>query len=330
MVSKYLDDFDLKQRLVDKSIEAYVLALETINRLTIQYRLETFCYLFCNAWELLLKAKILADAGDPEAVFYKVRDGKPKRALSLKTSLDRLMPNRKDPIRRNIERVEELRDESVHLVISQIPSDLIRLFQAGMINYHKLLDEWFNQSLADRYPLGMMSLVYDLSPEQSDLSDLQLRRKLGYDAAEFLTKYCAALKLEFDELQRPAEFSIGLEYRITLTKKQEDADTELSSGATDDDNTRIVQVAKDSSESHPYRQKEVVDLVRAETQINPHDIQCINKVYGIKGRPEYFYRGKVAGSPGQYSQAFVDWILREYRKDNQFFSQARVKARKQV
>ena len=57
--------FDLKARLVDKSIEAYVLALETINRLSIQYRLESFCYLFCNAWELLLKAKILDDEGDP-------------------------------------------------------------------------------------------------------------------------------------------------------------------------------------------------------------------------------------------------------------------------
>ena len=43
------DSFDLKARLLDKSLEAYVLALETINRLTIQYRLESFCYLFCNA-----------------------------------------------------------------------------------------------------------------------------------------------------------------------------------------------------------------------------------------------------------------------------------------
>jgi len=32
----------LKGRLVDKSIEGYILALETINRLSIQYRVETF------------------------------------------------------------------------------------------------------------------------------------------------------------------------------------------------------------------------------------------------------------------------------------------------
>ena len=51
----------LKGRLVDKSVEAYILALETINRISIQYRIETFCYLMCNAWELLLKAKIIED-----------------------------------------------------------------------------------------------------------------------------------------------------------------------------------------------------------------------------------------------------------------------------
>ena len=46
-------DFDLKERLVDKSFDAYVLALETINRITVRYRMEAFCYLICNAWKLL-------------------------------------------------------------------------------------------------------------------------------------------------------------------------------------------------------------------------------------------------------------------------------------
>ena len=33
----------LKGGLVNKSIEGYILALETINRLSIHYRVETFC-----------------------------------------------------------------------------------------------------------------------------------------------------------------------------------------------------------------------------------------------------------------------------------------------
>ena len=55
----------MKGRLVDKSVDAYVLALETINRISIQYRMEAFCYLLCNAWELLLKAKIVDCVGNP-------------------------------------------------------------------------------------------------------------------------------------------------------------------------------------------------------------------------------------------------------------------------
>jgi hypothetical protein len=61
----------LKGRLVDKSVEGYILALETINRLSIQYRVETFCYLICNAWELLLKAKILEDTDNNRNAIYR-------------------------------------------------------------------------------------------------------------------------------------------------------------------------------------------------------------------------------------------------------------------
>ncbi len=324
-------DFDLKERLVDKSVEAYILALETINRLTIQYRLETFCFLFCNAWELLLKAKLLVDNDDPKAIYYKREADRPKRSLSLRDCLNRILSNKKNPTRRNIERIQELRDESVHLVIGQIPSDLIRLFQAGVINYHKRLNEWFGHSLADRYPLGMMSIVYDIGPEQTDLSNQHLRRKLGPEAAEFLTQYCAELKREFDDLQRPAEFSVGVEYRLTLVKKQGEADIELSSGLIGDEPTRVIEVAKDPSVTHPFRQKELIEQLKEaipETQINSYDVQCVNKIYRIKSRPEYFYQGKVKNSPVQYSRVLIDWLVKQYEKDSRFFHDARSKARK--
>ena len=266
----------LKGHLVDKSVDAYILALETINRLSIRYRVETFCYLICNAWELLLKAKILEDTGKPNPIYYNKRAGKPKRSLSLRDCLDRVIPNQKDPIRRNIERIEELRDESVHLVIVQIPHDLICLFQAGVINYHNRLNEWFGVSLADRFPVGMMSIVYDMSPEQSDVTDSLLRRKLGRDNATFLTRYCAEIKQEFDQLQRSAQFSIGIEYRLALTKRHDKADIVLSSGSTGNEPIQIVEVPKDPSRSHPFRQKGVIEQIKKEVpgpQITQYDIQ---------------------------------------------------------
>lgn len=323
----------LKGRLLEKSVDAYVLSLEMINRLSVQYRLESFCYLICNAWELLLKAKILdSTSNDHDAIYRgkKKRDGR-RESLSLRECLDRVIPDRADPERRNLERIAELRDEATHLVVSDIPLEVMSLFQACVINYHRRLNGWFDISLSDRVPVGMMSIVYDLAPHHSAITDKRLRRRLGKDAADFLSRYCAEVKKEFDDLQRPAQFSIGIEYSLVLTQKPSDADIVLSKGAFGDTVLQIVEVPKDPSKSHPFRQKEVVEAVKSGIpgiMINQHDIQCVNKVYGIKRRPEYFYQGKVTGSPAQYSQGFVDWLTQQYHKDSAFFQKARIAAKK--
>ena len=277
------NQFDLKSRLIDKSIEAYILALETINRLTIQYRLEAFCYLLCNAWELLLKTKILADDDDERSIYYQSQ-GVKKRSLSLRDCLKRVFNNQSNAVRRNLEFIEELRDESVHLVISRIPHDVMGVFQAGVINYHTYLNQWFGESLSDRFPVGMMSMVYDLSPNKSDLSDVRLRRELGADAADFLTRYCADIKKEFTELNFAAEFSISIQYRLVLTKREDDGDIVLASGSQGAEHpTQIVEVAKDSGASHPSRQKELLAHLNERLRtaaVNSHDIKSINNVFG--------------------------------------------------
>jgi len=61
----------LTRQLLDKSQEAFILALEIYNKPTIKYRIEGFCLFFSNAWELLLKAKILEDEEKETAIYYK-------------------------------------------------------------------------------------------------------------------------------------------------------------------------------------------------------------------------------------------------------------------
>lgn len=222
---------------------------------------------------------------------------------------------------------------AVHLVFSQVPSDVMGLFQASVLNYHKRLNEWFGVSLSERVHVGMMSIVYDMQPQQGDMTDKRLRRELGRDAAVFLSHYCSEIKREFDQLQRPTQFAIGIEYRLVLTKKQDEADISLSTGPTGGATTQVIQVPKDSSKSHPLRQKEVLEKIKAAApslQINQHDIQCVNKVHGIKQQPEYFYQGKVKGSPAQYSPSFVDWLVKQFQRDPQFFQKTRSKAKRKV
>ncbi len=330
-MGKDLESFDLKKRLVDKSIEAYVLALETINRLTIEYRLETFCYLFCNAWELLLKAKIIQDTSSESAIYYKTNQGRTRKSLSLQDCLKQTISDERSPVRRNIEYIAELRNASAHLVINRIPSDVIGLFQAGAINYSNRLGEWFGESLASRYPVGMMTLAYDLSPEQSDMADKHLKTQLGNDATTFLTSYCKNIRQELDRLGDSKRFAISFEYRLVLTKSQNDADITLTSDSGAGEPTRVVEVAKDPSKTHPYRQKEVIEQINQKISgppINQYDIQCINRLHDVKSKRTWFFQGKVEGSPGQYSHIFVDWIINRWRQDREFFQKARVKGRR--
>ena len=95
------------------------------------------------------------------------------------------------------------------------------------------------------------------------------------------------------------------------------------------DTNQIVEVPKDPGKSHPYRQKEVIQKLKEalpDLCINQHHFRCVVKAHGIRLRPECFYRGTVKGSPAQYSPAFVDWLIQQYRGDQQFFVKAKAKA----
>ncbi len=214
----------LKGQLIDKSIDAYVLALETINRLSIKYRVESFAHLICNAWELLLKARVVDASKSRRVIYYKRKRNEPRRTLSLRDVLSKVIPDNKDAIRRNLETVAELRDEATHYVISEVPREVVLLFQACVINYHKKLTEWFDISLSDRVSVGMMTIVYDHSPETFDPASASLRRRLGKDVTEYLASFQTKIRQEFEDLKKSSEYSIGIEYKLVLTKKPDEAD----------------------------------------------------------------------------------------------------------
>lgn len=87
----------------------------------------------------------------------------------------------------------------------------------------------------------------------------------------------------------------------------------------------------DPDQTHPHRQKEVVQLVNQKLsgrkKINPYDVYCVRKVYKIdQTKPNFYYKSKFA-SP-QYSNAFVDWLVEQYGKDPLFFDKSREECKK--
>ncbi len=84
--------------------------------------------------------------------------------------------------------------------------------------------------------------------------------------------------------------------------------------------------------THPYRQKEVLrslnERLEGKKKINAYDMLSVRTAHRIdETKREYFYKPRF-GSP-QYSEAFVDWVVEQYRKDGSFFDAARRKYRSQ-
>lgn len=47
------------ERMLDKSQEAFIMAIEIYNRPSLKYRVEGFSFFMCNAWELMAKAQVI-------------------------------------------------------------------------------------------------------------------------------------------------------------------------------------------------------------------------------------------------------------------------------
>jgi len=245
----------------------------------------------------------------------------------LRDCLVKVMTNQNDPIRLNVERVADLRDEACHLVISKVPKEVLGLFQSSVLNYHKKLNEWFGLSLSERVSIGMMTIAYDFRPEDFDMKNPRLRREMGQETARYLLEYQAELQQEYDRLGKASEFSINIGYQLAIIKKAADGDISLTT-SQDGTITQIVKVAKDSGETHPFRQIDVIKRVNAAIEpatINAHDLRCIREVHGIDKRAEFFYHASVQGSPKQFSPVYVEWLICEITKTADFIENARKK-----
>jgi hypothetical protein len=82
-----------------------------------------------------------------------------------------------------------------------------------------------------------------------------------------------------------------------------------------------------AGELWPHRQIDVIREVNRKigngTKINTHDIFCVKEKFDVlKSHPEFAYKPHRLASP-QYSDAFIEWLLDQYKKNKNFFLKAR-------
>lgn len=310
----------LVKRLLDKSQEAFIMALEIYNKPTIHYRIEGFCFFFCNAWELLLKAKIVDDTRNERTIYYKKKRNQKRKSLSLKDSLKKIFSDDKDPIRRNVEDIAIIRDEAVHLIVKELEYVYSGLFQSGVLNYTYKLEEWFDRSILDKIDPAMLTLVSDISGEDPII----IKKKYGIDVLKFFEQETDRLKKSEEELNN-LSYRIPIEYRLALTKSQDKADITFSSGKKGDYVAIPIEVPKDIDRTHPYLFREVIARVRdilGEDRFNQYDLQSIIFKEKIKGQAKYHYL-ITKPETHRYSEELVNYIVEKIKRNKSYLNNVR-------
>lgn len=168
-------------RFVDKASAAMTSAIEVYNKPSFAYREETFAILALNAWELLLKAKLLKDAGNDLKCIRvyeprKTKAGKASKKLYLKrnragnphsisigscvVALDKSAAKLPLEIKGNLTALTSIRDNSVHYVTASpvLTKQVQELASACVRNFVILSKDWFSRDLSP-----VLNLVLPLS-----------------------------------------------------------------------------------------------------------------------------------------------------------------------
>ena len=180
-------------------------AIETYNKTAFEYREEAFCILMINAWEVLLKARIVDRNGNRlEKIYLREKGLRFKRSRHtgspLTISLERALSECDVPasVQTNIETLYGVRNEISHLgpLHSDLRQKISEFGTASVENFTRLLQQWFNEPVEATHllPVGFIGGMVGVSANPS-LRQRQLLHELrrisdnsevsgeGYDVA---------------------------------------------------------------------------------------------------------------------------------------------------
>ena len=150
------------------AVSALLAAIEIYNKPTVEYREQTLALLNTNAWEILLKARLVQLAGGKiEAIYARnPQSGRYERdcetgepfSIGLRLVLGRVsLPSE---VRANVEGLVQVRNRAAHLgVLSKEARERILSFgTASVHNFVKLSTEWFGSLVKAPYllPVGFV------------------------------------------------------------------------------------------------------------------------------------------------------------------------------
>lgn len=304
----------IQERLVEKSIEAFVLAIEVYNKPTLKYRVEGFSFLICNAWELMLKAHLINKYGE-SSIYYK---NNLHRTITLENCLQKIFTNDKTPMRRNLMKIIELRNTSTHYITEEYEMIYIPLFQACVLNYVEKMQEYHSIDMTEVIPQNFLTLAVSMSA----LDESVIRAKYPEEIADKIIDTNTQLQPEIRENNN--NFAIKIEHYHFITKDKNQATSFVYLDKDAETGVRIIKELKDPNNTHKYTMKNAIKEINhrlqnagIDFQLNQYIFNLFNKVYGIKENEKYCYVHRQYAQPSYtYSMQAIDLIVGEVKKDS--------------
>lgn len=311
---------DVSKKLLYKSVEAFMMAIEIYNKPSIKYRVEGFAVFICNAWELMIKAHMINSMGN-ESIYY--RD-KPNRTLSLENCISKVFTNDKDPLRLNLEKIIELRNTSTHFITEEYEMVYVPLFQSCILNFNDKMKNFHAIDMSDIVPQNFLTL----SVSMKALSEAEIIAKYPEEIATKLLD--SKDKIDELSLENNANFSIRIDHYHYLTKDRNKATSTVRISKEADAEVKIIRDLKDPNNTHKYTSKKCINIIKkvlsekeidlkykgTSVKFNNYHFQLIINYYNLKANDKYCYVHKQFTTPQySYSQQAIDFIIDEIKKD---------------
>lgn len=315
----------IREKLLEKSKEAFIMAIEIYNKPTIKYRVEGFSFFICNAWELMLKAHIINKFGEQE-IYYKNSSG---RTITLENSIKKIFTNDKAPLRLNLEKVIELRNTSTHFVTEEYEMVYIPLFQACVFNFIEKMQEFHEVDMTEVIPQNFLTLAVSMK----SLNESEIRGKYPEEIATKLLDTNQNLSEMVNHNNHG--FAIRVEHHHYITKDKNKATSIVRIDNKAETPVKIIKETRDPNETHKYTAKKCLKEIdkrlkkadikeidpkmkesKSDTIINMYHFDLFCKYYNIKNNPKLCYIHRVSSQPTySYSIQTIDFIVEEIKKD---------------
>lgn len=307
---------EIKQKLVDKSIEAYIMGLEIYNKPTIKYRIEGFSFFICNAWELMLKAELL---NRNEDIYYSDKSG---RTLSLEPTIKKIYSDKNTRVRLNLEKIIELRNISTHFITEDYEAKYAPLFQACVLNFVNEIKRFHNIDISNYISQNFLTITANYEP----LSNEQIRLKYPPEIAERFIQQSNQIDVLTQEYDSD-KFAIPIKQNLYVTKKKDEADFVIAMASESPNKVAIVKELKDPANTHKYAFNNVIAVVNNRLSksniklgykngFNSYVLNLFIEFYDIKSDNKYSYKHSLGNSTSYtYSERLIDFIINEIKKN---------------